>query len=70
MAAAMDRMGTSTTALYERLGIPPAATDDEIRRAYRYHPDKNRSADPEVFQAINHAYDILGDPKKRAVYDR
>ena len=62
---------------YKILGVDRKATDDEIRKAYRklakqYHPDynpKDRQAE-ERFKEINEAYEVLGDAKKRAHYDR
>ena len=60
---------------YAILGIPSSASHSEIRRAFRklairYHPDKNPSAEAKpLFHDINEAYDILGDPDKRAIYD-
>ncbi|KAJ1903466.1 DnaJ-like protein xdj1 [Coemansia sp. IMI 209127] len=59
---------------YEVLEVDEAATDDEIKRAYRrlamkYHPDKN-SEGTEQFKEISHAYETLNDPEKRAVYDQ
>lgn len=62
---------------YQILGVDRKADEKEIKRAYRhlarqYHPDVNpgdRSAH-ERFQRINQAYEILGDPEKRAMYDK
>ncbi|GIV00621.1 MAG: chaperone protein DnaJ [Actinomycetota bacterium] len=65
-----------TRDLYEILGVPRDATQEEIKRAYRrlarqYHPDVNPSADAEErFKEIAAAYEILSDPEKRAQYDR
>lgn len=63
--------------LYDELGIPKTATQDEIKKAYKkmamkWHPDKNtdNSEATERFQRISHAYSILSDPKKRDYYDR
>ena len=60
--------------LYRVLDIRPPCTDDGITRAYRklalkYHPDK-ATGDPEKFQQIKTAHDILKDPIKRDYYDR
>lgn len=62
---------------YSILGVSRNATQDEIKEAYKrlakkYHPDKNpgdKSAE-EKFKGINEAYQVLGDPQKRAEYDR
>ena len=61
--------------LYDVLGVPRDASDDDIRKAYRrlareLHPDV--SADPETeerFKEVAGAYEILSDPEKRARYD-
>ncbi|KAF9206200.1 hypothetical protein BGZ49_002849 [Haplosporangium sp. Z 27] len=72
----MDR---NTVHLYESLGVPKTATQDEIKKAYRrlalrYHPDKvNATEFPDhetKFREIAAAYEVLGDPKKRQVYDK
>ena len=62
----------SPRALYETLGILRDASQDDIKKAYRkqcltHHPDKG--GDAEVFQKVMEAHDVLGDPRKRAVYD-
>ncbi|MBS0431172.1 MAG: DnaJ domain-containing protein [Proteobacteria bacterium] len=61
---------------YDILGVKPAATEAEIKTAYRklarkYHPDKNKEAGAEEkFKAINEANEVLGDKEKRAAYDQ
>jgi DnaJ-class molecular chaperone len=62
---------------YEVLGVSKTASQDEIQKAYRklakkLHPDLNpgdKKAE-EKFKDIGTAYDILGDPEKRARFDR
>src|SRR6202051_446920 len=62
---------------YEVLGVKPAASPDEIRKAYRklakqLHPDINPGK-PEAearFKQVTAAYDLLSDADKRARYDR
>lgn len=72
-------MGTKKMAerdYYEVLGVPRSATQEQIRAAYRklareLHPDVNKAADAqEKFAEVQAAYDVLGEPEKRAQYDR
>ncbi|KAI1301145.1 hypothetical protein EDD11_005793 [Mortierella claussenii] len=72
-------MERNTFHLYEALGIPKSSTQDEIKKAYRrlalrYHPDKVNVAEvpdhENKFREIAAAYEVLGDPKKRQVYDK
>src|ERR1700677_2928314 len=62
---------------YETLSVPRAASEEEIRKAYRklarkYHPDLNpgnKSAE-DRFKNVQEAYDVLSDSKKRTMYDQ
>jgi DnaJ-class molecular chaperone len=62
---------------YQILGVGKAATDKEIKQAYRklarkYHPDVNpgdKTAE-EKFKDISQAYEVLSDPDKRKKYDQ
>ncbi|CAK6444596.1 unnamed protein product [Pipistrellus nathusii] len=67
----------SRTALYELLGVPPTATQAQIKAAYYrqsflYHPDRNSgSAEAaERFTRISEAYVVLGSATLRRKYDR
>ena len=61
--------------LYNILGVSPTATAEEIKKAYRtlamrFHPDRNKHATAQSrFNAINAAYELLSDPKKRSAYN-
>ncbi len=61
---------------YATLGVSKTASPDEIKKAYRklaqkLHPDKNpgdKQAEAK-FKSVNRAYDVVGDEKKRSLYD-
>ena len=61
---------------YAELGVKKDASNDEIKKAYRKlaranHPDSNPgdTAKHEKFKSVAEAYDVVGDPEKRAKYD-
>ncbi|CAG8070371.1 unnamed protein product [Penicillium olsonii] len=65
------------TAYYDALGVPPTATELEIKKAYRKlaivtHPDKNPGDETahERFQAIGEAYQVLSNEDLRKRYDK
>ena len=63
---------------YEVLGVPRAASADDIKSAYRrlarqHHPDMNQSnpkAAEERFKELSEAYEVLADTDKRRQYDQ
>ncbi len=64
--------------LYAALGIEPSSDAAKIKGAYRllvrqFHPDANphdRAQSEARIKELTHAYAVLGDPQKRAQYDR
>ncbi len=61
---------------YKVLGVSEDASPEEIKKAYRklaqkWHPDRSDAEDAEErFKQIGEAYAVLGDPEKKAQYDR
>lgn len=62
---------------YKTLGVSRDASPADIQKAYRdlarkFHPDLNPddTTAKQKFQAVQAAFDVLGDPKKRELYDR
>ncbi|MBP6628670.1 MAG: J domain-containing protein [Kofleriaceae bacterium] len=61
---------------YKVLGVESKASIDDIKKAYRKlakanHPDSTGGdkTKEQRFKQISNAYEVLGDPKKRAQYD-
>ncbi|MCF8131912.1 MAG: J domain-containing protein [Synechococcus sp. Tobar2m-G35] len=63
---------------YQRLGLPPLASPEEVRQAFRrlskqLHPDTALLPPAEAhraFRDLQEAYAILSDPDRRRAYDR
>ncbi|XP_027729523.1 dnaJ homolog subfamily B member 2 isoform X2 [Vombatus ursinus] len=63
---------------YEILDVPPSASPDDIKKAYRkkalqWHPDKNpdnKEFAEQKFKEVAEAYEVLSDKQKRDLYDR
>ncbi|MGA1601763.1 MAG: DnaJ C-terminal domain-containing protein [Prochlorothrix sp.] len=62
---------------YSILGLSRDASADDIKKAFRrlarqYHPDLNpgNQEAEDQFKALSEAYEVLGDPDKRAKYDQ
>ena len=75
--AAAEQEGGRVPDLYQLLGVPRGASGGEITRAWRRraaaeHPDRRPrdAAAPARFRALLDAYQVLGDPARRAAYDR
>ena len=62
---------------YQILGVNRDSTQGDIKKAFRslalrYHPDRNPQNTGEAekqFKEINEAYEVLGDERKRQIYD-
>lgn len=61
---------------YDIFEVDAHATPDEIRAGYkrmvqRHHPDKHsgETSSEELLKALNYAYNVLSNPRKRASYD-
>lgn len=70
-------MASSRKNHYDTLGIPPSATQSEIKHAYyelskTFHPDKNKGNEyyAQKFREIAAAYEVLGNHRTRRLYDK
>ena len=62
---------------YKILGVDKTIPQKDVKKAYlkrakQFHPDLHPD-DPKAkakFQALNEAYDVIGDPEKRKKYDQ
>lgn len=62
---------------YTSLGLDSSASQKDIKSAYyklslKFHPDKNDGSPESVekFRQIAEAYEVLGNPEKKRIYDR
>ncbi len=68
-------MASTKRDYYAVLGVLRDSSPEEIRRAYyasarRLHPDRNQLAgETEIFLEVQQAYEVLSNPKRRALYD-
>jgi len=70
-------MNTTDEDLYGILSVEKNASHEDIKKAYRklslqHHPDRNNGSEESknIFQKIQHAYEILGDEDNRKKYDQ
>jgi len=74
-SASQARRSVTDTFYYDQLGVSPAASQQDIRKAYfrmsrQWHPDKTSETEAkERFQVISEAYQVLSDPQRRRAYD-
>ena len=59
---------------YKILEVQPTASMEEVKRSYHrlarlHHPDLNQQALDIHIKRLNQAYEIIGNPAKRARYD-
>merc|ERR1712228_294198 len=69
---------SNNTKYYEILGLDKSASQQTIKKTYRklarqLHPDKHPNEAEKYhakFQELQKAYEVLGDPEKKKLYDR
>jgi curved DNA-binding protein len=60
---------------YAILGIEPGSDAAAVQAAYtrlseKFRPDNPQTGDPEKFEAVNNAFEVLSDPDLRTAFDR
>lgn len=79
-AKAKPQVNWEAKNLYDRLGVKHDASAGDIKKRYyelvrAYHPDtlhdpKEKQEGEKIMEAVNAAYDVLKDEKKRSEYDQ
>jgi curved DNA-binding protein CbpA len=70
----LQNTNTNSPDFYEVLQISSNAEPETIHRVYRllaqrYHPDNRETGNEGRFRELSEAYQMLGDPERRAKYD-
>jgi len=64
-----DRTPTTLDQAYRTLGIPPTASDDQVKRVWRtlaaaWHPDAGAVTDDTRFKVLSHAYEQIRQARR------
>ena len=78
MLAILSNISQAKKSHYEILGVRKNATEKQIKKSYKklivkFHPDRNKKREKwakNQFIKVSEAYDVLGDAKKRKIYDQ
>lgn len=71
----LNLSGNSLEEAYKVLGVPPTATDDEVRRAYRrlaleHHPDRVAALGEDIRKAAERKFQEINEARERVFKSR